>query len=134
MFWAHYCSFCTLWRFFPFNKLIGYADDREVSGASILTGGVFECDVAHRRSVYKIRCNQMHLLYGVLPVPYVPVRVTRGAVIIHRNTYAPPRCRTSQYRRTFIPCQFLWNKLIDPIFYGLGLAGFKSRANAFLLA
>ena len=83
--------------------------DRVVSGASFLTGGVFECDLSHRRSVavlctlYKIRSNPMHSHYGALTVPYVPVRVTRGAVIAHRYTYAPPRCRTSQYRRTFIP-------------------------------
>ena len=31
------------------------------------------------------------------------IRVTRGPLIAHRYTYAPPRCRTSQYRRTFIP-------------------------------
>ena len=49
--------------------------------------------------LYKIRCNQMHHLYGALPVPYVPVRVTRFAVIPHRYTYAPASCRTSQYRR-----------------------------------
>ena len=47
--------------------------DRVVSGASLITGGVFECDLAHRRSVaalcmlYKIRCNSMHPLYGDLP-------------------------------------------------------------------
>ena len=28
----------------------------------------------------------------------------------------------------------LWNDLADPIFDGVGLAGFKSRANDFLLA
>ena len=28
----------------------------------------------------------------------------------------------------------LWNDLSDPVFDGVGLAGFKSRANAFLLA
>ena len=60
-----------------------------VSGASFLTGGVFECDFARRRSVavlcmlYNIRCSSMHPLYGALPVP---VRVTRGAVIAHRFT------------------------------------------------
>ena len=27
-----------------------------------------------------------------------------------------------------------WNDLSDPVFDGVGLAGFKSRANAFLLA
>ena len=66
--------------------------DRVVSGANFLTGGVFECDLAHRRSVavlcmlHKIRCNSMHPLYGARSVPYVPVLVTRGAVIAHRYT------------------------------------------------
>ena len=115
--------------------------DRVVSGASFLTGSVFACDLPHRRSVsvlcmlYNIRCNPMHPLYGALPVPYVPVRVTRGTVIAHRYTYAPPCCRTSQYRRTFVPFSVsLWNYLSDPVFDDVGLAGFKSRANAFLLA
>ena len=102
---------------------------------------MFECDLAHRRSVavlctlYKIKCNPMHHLYGALPVPYVPVRVTRLAVIANRHTYAPPRCRTSQYRRTFITLSVsLWNYLSDPVFDGVGLAGFKKTANASLLA
>ena len=66
--------------------------DRVVSGASFLTGGVFECDLAHRRFVavlsmlYKIRSDPTHPLYGALPVPHVPVLVTRGAVIAHRFT------------------------------------------------
>ena len=77
----------------------------------------------------------MRPLYGALPVPYVPVRVTCGAVIAHRYTYAPPSCRTSQYRQTFILLsESLWNDLCDPLFDGMGLVGFKSRDNAFLLA
>ena len=85
--------------------------------------------------LHKIRCNSMHPRYGSLPVPYVPVRVTRGAVIAHRYTYAPPHCGTSQYRRTFIPWSVsLWNDLSDPVFDGVGLAGFKSKVNTFLLA
>ena len=61
--------------------------DRAVSDDRFLTGGVFECDIAHRRSVavlcmlYKIRCNPMHPLNGALPGPYVPMRVTRGALV-----------------------------------------------------
>ena len=109
--------------------------DRVVSGASFLTGGVFECDLAHRRStavscmLYKFRCNPMHPLYGALPVPYVPVRVTRGAVIAHPYTYAPSCCRTSQYHRTFILLSAsLWNDLSDPVFDGVGLACIGSRA------
>ena len=115
--------------------------DRVVSGACFLAGGVLNCNLSHRRSVtvlcmlYKSRCNPMHPLCGALPVPYVPVRVTRGALIAHRYTYAPPRCRTSQYRRTFILLSVShWNDLVDPVFDGVGLAGFKSRSNAFLLA
>ena len=69
--------------------------DRVVSGASFLTGGVFECDLAHHRSVavlcmvYKIRCNPMHPLYGALPVP---VRVTRGC-----DRTSVHLCASSQY-------------------------------------
>ena len=64
--------------------------DRAVSGARFLTGGVFECDITHRRSVavlcmlYKIRCNPKHLLYDALPGPYVPVRVTRRDLLADR--------------------------------------------------
>ena len=51
--------------------------DCAVSGARLLTGGVFECNIAHRRSVavlcilFKIRCNPMHRLNDALPGPYV---------------------------------------------------------------
>ena len=85
--------------------------------------------------LYKIRCNPLHPLYGALPVQYVPLQVTHGAVVAHRYTYASPHCRTSQYHITFIPLSVsLWNDLSDSVFDGVGLAGFKSRANAFLLA
>ena len=114
--------------------------DRAVSGARFLAGGVFECDIAPRRSVavlcllYNIRCNPVHPLIGAVPGPYVQVRVTRGALLAHRYTYAPPRCRTLQYSRTFIPFSVsLWNDLANPVFDGVGLECFKSRANASLL-
>ena len=79
--------------------------DRAVSGAWFLTGGVFECDISHCRSVavlcmlYRMRCNPVHPLNGALRGPYVPARVTRGALVAHRYTYAPPRWRTLQYSR-----------------------------------
>ena len=77
----------------------------------------------------------MHTLSGALHLPYVPARVTRGALVAHRHSFAPPRCKTSQYRRSFVPLSaYLWNDLSDPVFDGVGLAGFKSRASAFLLA
>ena len=77
----------------------------------------------------------MHPLCGAVPEPHVPVRVTRSGLVAHRYTYAPPCCITSQYCRTFMLFSVsLWNDLADPVFDGVGLAGFKSRANAFLLA
>ena len=66
--------------------------DRAVSGARFLTGGVFECDICHRRSVavlcmlYKIRCNPVHPLNRALPGPYVPALVTRGALENERRS------------------------------------------------
>ena len=92
----------------------------------------------------KIRCNPMHYLHGALPLPNVPVRVTRGAVIAHQYTYEPPRSRTSQYRRTFIFLSLSLGTILVPqysmvwedsragpmpclVFDGVG--GFKSRAN-----
>ena len=83
----------------------------------------------------KIKSIPIHPLSGALPLTYVPARVTHGALVAHIHSFAPPRCRTSQYRRTFVPISVsLWNDLSDPVFDGVGLAGFKSRANAFLLA
>ena len=70
-------------------------------------------------------------LRGALSLPYVPARVTRGAFVAHGHSFAPSRCRTSQYPRTFLVLSVsLWNDLNDPVFDGAGLAGFKSRANA----
>ena len=111
--------------------------DRVFSSASFFTGCVIECDIAHIRSVallcmlYKIsvtRCT----LYSVL---YVPVRVTLGALVAHRYTYAPPRYRTSRYRNTFISLSVsLWNGLAGSVFDGVGMSGVNSKASAFLLS
>ena len=115
--------------------------DRAVSGARFLTGGVFECNISHRQSLavlcmlYKNRCNPVHPLNGALPGPHVLAQVTRSALVAHWYTYAPPRCRTLQSSCIFIPFLVsLWNNLANPIFDGVGLVGFKGRANASLLA
>ena len=76
--------------------------------------------------LYMIKCNLMHPLYISLPVPYVPVRVTRGALVAHRYT---------NVLQDF--CSILSvsvKRSCCSAFDGAGLAGFKSRANAFLLA
>ena len=85
--------------------------------------------------LFKIKSKPMHPLSGALPLPCAPARVTLGALVAHRHSFAPPRCRTFQYPRCFVPLSVsLWNDLSDNVFDGVGLAGFKSRANAFLLA
>ena len=61
----------------------------------------------------------MHSLSDALLVPFVPVQV-------YRHSYAPPRCRTSQYRKTFIsPLVSVWNEFVDSVFYSVRFAGFK---------
>ena len=74
----------------------------------------------------------MHPLNDALPGPSVPGRVTRGAKVAHRYTYTPPRCRTLQYLRTFVPshcpswmilltpCSLLWDWRVSrawPMFF-----------------
>ena len=115
--------------------------DSVVRSAGFLAGGVVECNLAHRQSVaelcilFKIKSKPMHLLSSALPLPYVPARVARGALVTHRYSFARRHCRTSQYRRSFVLFSVsLWNDLSDPVFDGVRLAGFKSRANVFLLA
>ena len=55
----------------------------------------------------------MHPLSGALPLPYVPAHVTLGALVAHRHSFAPTRCRTSQYHRSFVPLSVsLQNDLI----------------------
>ena len=95
--------------------------DRVVRSAGFLAGGVLDCNLAHRRSVaelymlFKIKSNPMHPLSSALPSPYVPARATCGALVAHRHAFVPARCRTSQYRRTFVPNSVsLWNDLKCP--------------------
>ena len=98
--------------------------DREVSGGSFLTGGVFECNLAHSCSVaalcmlYKIRCNPMHPLCGALPLPYVPVRVTRAHIdSLMRLLAAEPRsiagllfaCQYLCGPILVTPCSMVWD-------------------------
>ena len=94
----------------------------------------FECNIVHRRSVavlwilYKIRYNMMH-------EPHLRCRMCHCELYAHRCFYAPPRCRTSQYRRNFILISVsLWNNLSHPVFDGVGPEGFKSKVNVVLLA
>ena len=62
----------------------------------------------------------MHPLCGALPVPYVPVRVTRGALIAHRYTYEAPAAVPRSTAGLLFPLSVsLWNDLVDPVFDGV---------------
>ncbi len=113
--------------------------DRVVRCAEFIAGGGSICDLEHRRSVsalcmfYKIWSNNLHPLNEMLPAPFVAGRVTRGAASAHRNVLSIPVCRTSQFKRSFIPSlTATWNGLADSVFEGVGVSGFKTRANRWL--
>ena len=110
--------------------------DRVVSGTRFLTGDVFECDIAHRRSVAVrsiccirsgvIRCTLFMVLYIGRMCQWCSKKAL-GALVAHRFTYSIHGCKT----RTFAPISVsLWNDFADPVFDGVGLADFKSRSNA----
>ena len=85
--------------------------------------------------LFKIKNNLIHLPSGALPLPYVPAPVARGALVAHMHSFQHPRCRISAVTHTFLPLSvYLLNDLNDPVFDGVGLSGFKKRANALLLA
>ena len=101
--------------------------DRAVSGARFLICGVFQCDIAHHRSLAvlcmlcKIGRNPMHPLDEALPGPYVPVRVTRGALAdigipmrhLATEPYStagllfPSQCPSGMILLT--PCSMVWD-------------------------
>ena len=76
----------------------------------------------------------MHPRHGALPVPYMCQRGLHAVYwshisILMRLIATEPLCTGG----LLLPSQCQWNVLADNIFDGVGLAGFKSRANAFLL-
>ena len=68
-------------------------------------------------------------------MPCVPVLIACDALAAYRFIYAPPRCRSLQYRSTFFPLSVsLLTDLTYSVFDRAGLASFESKANAFSLA
>ena len=105
--------------------------DRVVSSANFLTGGVSECDTAHRRSG-AVLCL-MDKIKGHADAP--------------SSWFTTPSvCASTGYQRCFgltsvyICASSLQNRAVSVDFNsplglcGVGLAGNKRRANAFLLA
>ena len=87
-----------------------------------ITSGVTRC--THSMMLYLDRMCQCELH----AVPWSHI-----GILMH-NLAAEPRSRTSQSSRTFVPLSVsLWNDLADPVFNGVGLAGFKRRENALFI-
>ena len=84
---------------------------------------------------YYVCCTRSGVTHCTLFMVRFLCHMWQYGLLAHQYTYASPRCRTSQYCRTFIPLSVsLWNDLSIPVFDGVGLLGFKIRANAFFLA
>ena len=102
----------TIWPDSVWSRGTSTTERRPRQGLSgmlfFFAGGVLECDLANRRSVtvlcmlFMIKRDPMHHLGRVLPFPYVPSSVIRGALVAHWHSFVPSRCRTSQCRRTFV--------------------------------
>ena len=80
-------------------------------------------DLSHRRSVgllsmlYKVCFNSVHPLGESLPARFVPSRVTRATEALHEHALVVPRCRTEQYKRSFLMSGVrLWNRLPSSVF------------------
>ena len=105
--------------------------DRAVSGAWFLTGGMFECDIAHRRSVvvlcvlYRIRCNPMYPLNGALTGLYCQCGLL-AVLCLHISTLmrrldAEPRSTTGHLFSSqcpsgtilLTPYSILWDWLVS---------------------
>ena len=113
--------------------------DRAVSGARFLTGVVFECDIAHRRSVavlcmlmlYKIRCNPVYPLNGALPGPYVPVPLhvvlwSHVGTLMHRRA-AEPHSTEDFYSLLGVPLE----RSCYPHIRWCGTGGFQEQGQRF---
>ena len=91
--------------------------DRVVSGASFLTSGVFEGDLAYRRSVYYVCSTRSGVTRRALNMVLYLCRTCRcGLHAELRYIYVLPRGRTSQYRGPatiiLLPCQCLCGPIL----------------------
>ena len=118
---------------------------RVVRSASFLASGVLdEYNLSHRWSVAVCACYLrsritkciLWAVHRTSALPYVASCVSRGALhgcwtaLVYFSSRRTFKYITS-FMRLFV---YLWNDLNDPVCDDVGLVGFKSRANALLLA
>ena len=57
-----------------------------------------------------------HPLTGALPVPFVAVQVTRGVLVAHWYTYAPPGSVSRSTAGLLFPCQYLCGEKLMTVY------------------
>ena len=73
---------------------------------------------------YRIRGSAGHSVGQPFPQFFTAGRPTRHNLVMHPFNLVCPRCRSSQYSRTFIPaCVSLWNMLDESNLAGDVLGG-----------
>ena len=72
---------------------------------------------------------------GVTGCTVFMVLDTRRSLVANWNTYAAPRCITSNFHKTFIPLSVsLWNDLGDPVFWRCGTGRFPEQGQCFFIS
>ena len=81
---------------------------RVVSKVVMLSDGLVECDLEHRRNVVALCmflqniCVSNQVLKAALPRVHVPARLTCQDVSVHSKCLVVPRCRTVQFGESFV--------------------------------
>ena len=106
--------------------------DRVVRGAGFLAGGVLESNLAHRRSVECCACNlRLRVTRCILWAVHFLCRICRLVILVVLRLLVGTRLRILAVDllstvEPLMPSQCLfWNVLGEPVFDGVGLAGFK---------
>ena len=112
--------------------------DRVARGGRFLFPGNAGYNLDHRRAVsclslfHKLYFNRELPHSYIIPEPLPLVRATRFADRQHSHALCIPRCRTSQFQRSFLPWTVKqWNELPADKFHA-NLQIFKKRSNEYL--
>ena len=75
----------------------------------------------------------MHPLNGALPGPYVPVRVTCGALVAHRHTYARLAAGPFSTAGLLVPSRCPSGTILLPPIRWCGTGGFQEQGHCFFI-
>ena len=122
-------------------KLLG----RVVRSDRVLAGGVLECNLANRRSIavlqmlFEIKSNPKHPLRGYIAFAIcatsacVYYSIVTLWLLIITSLHASSLQNSSAPQVLLLISVSLWDDLYEPVFNGVGLTGFRSRATPNLI-